>query len=212
MIINCLNKKRYEKHFIKLSKATVAACCRAMGYKTEPRLKKVRFDHGEYSIAFIEIRGKYYIHYDIDVFNNIYLNNTQEEKDDILIFTMAHECRHFYQYKQLAAENPDEKEETLKKWDYEFENYADVTGGASLSEFNKQAVEIDANLFGLLALAEMSDSLLLLDHISDDYIELLEQRHIEIYGCTDDVIFDRELYTRERAIHNKKIAERNNKS
>ena len=106
---------------------------------------------------------------------------------------MAHEMRHYYQHRQMIAQKPKEKVETVALWWENEWNPKFFGEGCSLSEFLLQPLELDATLFEYVFGAEIFEVLLLQAIKDEEHLNAMEKLYIEYFGETDTDLFNDEI-------------------
>ncbi len=137
-------------------------------------------------------RGKkhrYAIFYDYKQFKKTFEHLDFEGQLAYAMSLIAHEMGHYYQMRQLDSPKPRESAETLNAWRENDENAKFPDDCDSLLEFYTQPMELDAELFAYVFVAEQLNIQIGLDFIDPGFLKILENRYIELYGETNEELF-----------------------
>ncbi len=95
-----------KRQFISVVKNTINDCLKIFGYSKQPRIFETRFD--SYAIMmFVEGQrhGESAIYYDYQKFQTLFRDCDDADRVYRLIHIVAHEMRHYYQFRQLTAKS-----------------------------------------------------------------------------------------------------------
>ena len=184
---NNLFKKR---HYVAIIKYTTEYLTWYFGYKRKPYLFESTNKKGD---AMLICRGRkkgiYGIFYDYQQFKDVFGHLDFEGQEAYATFLIAHEMRHYYQMRQLDSKHPSESKERLDKWRIDDENPKYPGEDCTVFEFFMQSMELDAELFAYVFVADKLGSIVSLDYIGEGYINEMEKYYIELFGETDEDIF-----------------------
>lgn len=138
------NRKKVplKRYVVKLTEAVIDHCCKQFGYSKKPILKERQMPNSFYAFqANYSKRQRYVIYYNYRMF----LDFCKEGESKVpllylIVSTAAHECRHYYQYRQICSKKPRESEETIAAWKYDYEHYEEKSSA-------ENTLEIDASDF-----------------------------------------------------------------
>ena len=127
------SKDKYGKFKKKDYLRTIRACqeyfCGEFGYLIKPFLIETRLRDG-CLMEFVHYRGAAAIFYDYKQFKELFGNQSFETQEICAASILAHEMRHYYQYRQMYAKKPRESAERIARWRENEEN----RGGRSRGE------------------------------------------------------------------------------
>lgn len=119
-------------------------------------------------------------------------NYNFDEKVASVMFITAHEMRHYYQFRQINSKHPNEPKERLKLWKKNTNKILHVGQNCSEFEYFTQPLEIDANLFAYVFVADMTDLLTDIRNATENYAEEMEKYYIELFGETNEELFPKD--------------------
>lgn len=186
---NNLFKKR---HYVAIIKNVTEYLTHAFGYKRKPFLFESVNEKG---VEMIICRGKkehYAIFYDYMQFKKVYGDLEFEGQEAYATFIIAHEMRHYYQMRQLDSKHPKEPKERLDKWRIDDEAPQSPLDESTLLEFYMRPMELDAELFAYVFVADMLGIRVKFDYIDENYIKELEKYYIELFGKTSSALFPKD--------------------
>ena len=134
-------------------------------------------------------KGRYAIFYDYMQFKDAFEDLDFEGQEAYAMFMIAHEMRHYYQMRQLDSKKPREPKERLDKWRKDDENPKYPGDFCSLFDFFMQPMELDAEVFAYVFVADKLGVAVNFDYIGDNYIKEMEKYYIELFGETNEEIF-----------------------
>ena len=108
------------------------------------------------------------------------------------MFLIAHEMRHYYQMRQLDADNPIEDVKTLEEWRENDQNPKYPGEDCSIFEFYMQPMELDAELFAYVLVASKFDVLVSVDFIDENLLKEMEKHYVRLFGETNNELFSNE--------------------
>lgn len=192
------SKDRYgkfkKKHFVSMIDNVRCYLCRKFGYKIKPYIFETQLEKNSLML-FTHTADRYAIFYDYKQFKEMFGHRDFETQEAYAAAIMAHEMRHYYQHRQMMANNPKEKAETIALWRENEWNPKNVEDGCSLSEFLLQPLELDAALFEYVFGAEMFEFLLLQVIKDEEHFNAMEKLYVEYFGETDTDLFNDEIRT-----------------
>ena len=184
---NNLFKKR---HYVAITKLTVEYLTQYFGYKKKPYLFESTNKKGDAMlICRGSKKGSYGIFYDYQQFKDVFGHLDFEGQEAYAMLLIAHEMRHYYQMRQLDSKNPSEPKERLEKWRTDDENPKYPGDDCSIFEFFMQPMELDAELFAYVFIADKLGVTVSLDYIGKNYIKEMEKYYVELFGETNEDIF-----------------------
>lgn len=187
---NSLFKKR---HFINVMKWTVNFLSYQFAYKRPPYLfESANDDNVLMSLYFGTHKKRCAIFYDYLQWKKCYDDYTFDEKVASVMFITAHEMRHYYQFRQINSKHPNEPKERLELWQKNKDNILHIGRDCSEIEYFMQPLEIDANLFAYVFVADMTDLLTDIRNATENYAEELEKYYIELWGETNEELFPKD--------------------
>ena len=178
-----------KRHYVSIIKQTVGYCTWIFGYKKKPFLFETENRKGELMYICRGKKKRYAIFYDYKQFKKTFGHLNFEGQLAYAMSLIAHEMGHYYQMRQLDSKKPRESEETLKAWRENDENAKFPDECDSLLEFYTQPMELDAELFAYVLVADKLNIQIGLDFIDSNFLKILEKRYIELYGETYDELF-----------------------
>ena len=185
--------KRYnlfrKRHYVSVIKQTVDYCTWYFGYEKKPFLFETVNPKGELMCIYRGRKNRYAIFYDYLQFKQTFGDLGFEEQQAYVMLLIAHEMRHYYQMRQLDSKHPRENPETLKKWRRDDENPKYPGEDFSLLEFYMQPMELDAELFAYIFVADKLNVRVSVDFIDTNYLKELEKLYVEIFGKTNELLF-----------------------
>lgn len=182
-----------KRHYIAIVRATVSYCTVLFGYQRQPFLFESENRKGEIMCIYRGKKNRCAIFYDYMQFKRNFLHHSLEAQEIYTAFFTAHEMRHYYQMRQLDSKNPRESSDIIAAWRENDENPKNpIDGDCTCLEFYKQPMELDAQLFAYMFVANMYNSRIVFDYIDQDYIAVLEDYYIRRYGKTNDELFPHE--------------------
>ena len=187
------SKDRYgkfkKKHYVRMIESVRRYLCRKFGYKKKPYIYETRLEKNSFML-FTHTSGGYAIYYDYKQFKDSFGDMDFEAQEAYVGAIMAHEMRHYYQHRQMFANNPKEKAETIALWRENEWCPKNLEDGYSLSEFCLQPLELDATLYEYVFGAEIFELLLLLVIKDEEHFNAMERLYIEYFGETDTKLFN----------------------
>ena len=188
---NSLFKKR---HYVAVINNIADYLTRYFGYKRKPYLFESTNEKGDVMIICRgRKKGSYGIFYDYMQFKDVFGHLDFDGQEAYAMFLIAHEMRHYYQMRQLDSAHPLESEETLEKWRKNDENPKYPGDDCSVFDFFMQPMELDAELFAYVFVANKLGVTVNLDYIGENYIKEVEKYYIELFGQTNEEIFPQNL-------------------
>ena len=194
-MFNRINNQRLQvfkkRHYIATIKNIVNYCTALFGYKTKPLLFETENDRNTPMCIYRSLArpGRYALFHDYKMFKSIFGHLDFQGQLSYTAFLIAHEMRHYYQMRQIDSKAPREKDYLIKAWRKDDKLDWDFNKDFDILEFYKRPMELDAQLFAYCFVAETFETVVSLSYISDDYIDILEKYHIELFGETDKNIF-----------------------
>lgn len=193
---NLVNQNKYDlfrkRHYVSIIKWTVSYCTWYFGYKKKPFLFETVNKKGELMYICRGNKKRYAIFYDYMQFKRVFGHLDFEGQLAYAMFLIAHEMRHYYQMRQLDTKHPRETAETLEKWRRDDESPKYPGNDCSLLEFYMQPMELDAELFAYLFVADKLDVQVSVDFIDKHYLKAMEKHYIELFGKTNENLFSYE--------------------
>ena len=191
-----LSKQKYDlfrkRHYVSIIKQVTSYCTACFGYKKKPFLFETVNEKGELMRICRGNKNRYAIFYDYMQFKRLFGHLDFEGQQSYAMFLIAHEMRHYYQMRQLDATRPRESAETLEKWRQDDEHPKYPGNDCSILEFYMQPMELDAELFAYVFVADHLDMLVSVDFIDKGYLRVMEKHYIELFGETNEELFSRE--------------------
>lgn len=179
-----------KRHYISTIKLTVNYLSWYFGYKRKPFLFESTNDNGVLMcIVGGAKKGYYAIFYDYMQWKRAFGHLCFDEQQASVIYIVAHEMRHYYQLRQLESKRPAEPADRLTAWRHNNENPKRVNNGCSIFEFYMQPMELDAELFAYVFVADKTDLLMNTARVSKDYLKELEKYYIELFGEGNEELF-----------------------
>jgi len=178
-----------KRHYVGLINYTVNYLTHYFGYKKKPHLFESTNKEGEAMIICRGRKGHYAIFYDYLQFKQVFGHLDFEGQEAYATLLIAHEMRHYYQMRQLDSKNPSEPKERLDKWRIDDENPKYPGEDYTIFEFYMQSIELDAELFAYVFVAEKLGVLVNTNYIDKSYLGELEKYYIELFGETDEQLF-----------------------
>lgn len=180
-----------KKHYTRIIKQTAKYCTHLFGYTKGPIIVESSYDPTFLmSMNYLSKRHSYLVH-NYNNFRKVYGKEDFTCQAAWTMFLTAHEMRHFYQHRQLDSKNPVEDENILNEWRINYKQFEPNTDFTLLSYF-LQPVELDAEMFAYIFVAEHMEVLLSLDAIDDQFIHHLEEYFVRYYGETNERLFPKE--------------------
>ena len=183
---NSLFKKR---HYVAIIKYTTEYLARYFGYKKKPYLFECTNNEGAAMLISRGRKGHYANFYEYMQFKKVFGHLDFEGQEAYAMLLIAHEKRHYYQMRQLDSKNPCEPQERLDKWRIDDENPKYPGDDCSVFDFYMQPMELDAELFAYVFVADKLDVAVSLDYIGENYIKEMEKYYIELFGESNGDIF-----------------------
>ena len=187
---NNLFKKR---HYVAIIKYITEYLAWYFGYKKKPYLFESTNKEGEAMLICRGRKGHYAIFYDYMQFKKVFGHLDFEGQEAYAMLLIAHEMRHYYQMRQLDSKNPCEPQERLDKWRIDDENPKYPGKDCTVFEFFMQSMELDAELFAYVFVADKLGVTVSLDYIGENYIKEMEKYYIELFGETNEDIFPQNI-------------------
>lgn len=193
-LVNRNKKSLFKKrHYVTIIKDTAKYLTRYFGYKKKPFLFESTNDDGDLMLI---MRGRrknvYGIFYDYMQFKDRFGHLDFEGQEACAMSLIAHEMRHYFQMRQLDSKKPYVPKERLDKWRENDENPKYPGDDCSVFEFYMQPMELDAELFAYVFVADVLSVRLNPKYIGKDYIKEMEKYYIELFGETDEDIFPKD--------------------
>ena len=192
------SKDRYgkfkKKDYVRILNGVRYYLCRKFGYKIKPYIFETQLKENALML-FTHTAGRYAIFYDYKQFKEMFGHRDFETQEAYAAAIMAHEMRHYYQHRQMIANNPKEKAETIALWRENEWNPKNVEDGCSLSECLLQPIELDAALFEYVFGAEIFEVLLLQVIKDEEHFNAMEKLYVEYFGEMDTDLFNDEIRT-----------------
>ena len=190
---NSAHKSRYDlfrkRHYISVIKQTVDYCTWLFGYKKMPFLFETENRDGELMYICRGKKHQYAIFYDYKQFKKIFGYLDFEGQLAYATLLIAHEMAHYYQMRQIDSPKPRESAEILEKWRANDENAKFPDECDSLLNFYMQPMELDAELFAYVFVAEHLNAKISVDFIDPNYLKEMEKRYVYLYGETNEELF-----------------------
>lgn len=184
------NEKTFtHEHYTALIKSVVRYCTRFFGYFRKPTVVECSNDEGEAMVICRTGIRRYTIYCDYEQFVKNFGHLEFEGQEAYCALLIAHEMRHYYQMRQLDSRWVKESEETLEAWQKDDDDPKIPSENFSVLDFYMQPMEIDAELFAYLFVAENFGIRVSLDFIDEGYIHELKKYCIEYLGEADEEIF-----------------------
>ena len=152
-----------KKEFVKLIKDVAGKTMYYFNYTRKPFISERNLPEGTL-MCFLSSGNKSMVAYDYVKFKRAFGNWDGYWQRLYAIQVMAHEMRHYYQYRQIVAKNPDEDKNTISDWKI---NKVIKTRGMEKTDNYKywfSSKELDANLYAYIFAIEHFDNAML-DHI-----------------------------------------------
>lgn len=182
-----------KRDYLRILNDVVDFCLQKFGYSIRPYIFESELDKG----ILMEFRNvgkrKFAIFYDYKQFRRACANDSYEYQEALVMATAAHEMRHYYQVRQIYSRNPVEPENTIAEWrENHFHDITPNENGSNILEFYLQPMELDAELYAYYFVAKTLNRGINLSFIDDNYIHILKNKFIEIFGDDhpDLYIFD----------------------
>ena len=181
-----------KKDYVRMVENVVWYLTRKFGYKTRPYIFETKLPQN-ILMTFIHMASTYAIFYDYKQFKETFGHRDFDTQKAYVASIAAHEMRHYYQHRQMAAKKPKEKVEIIERWkDNEF-NLKELRNGDSVSEVLLQPLELDAALYEYMFGAEIFEVLLLQAINNEDHFNAMERLYIEYFGETNTDLFNDEV-------------------
>ena len=178
-----------KKDYTKTLKRFVTFCTGYFGYTKKPYLVETQLPGKDIMRIYSHSKNFYIIFHDYSKFKMYH----QDEDPDIqyfwLLFYIAHEMRHYYQFRQMYSKHPLEDKDLIEEWKHDNQTWKMPSDDFSLYDFYRQPMELDATLFAYYFIATQYDIVMPVDMIDDNYIKDLEQHYIRLLGETNENIF-----------------------
>ena len=189
-LVNRNKNNLFKKcHYVSIIKYTAEYLAWYFGYKRKPFLFESANKEGEAMVIYRGRKGRYAIFYDYMQFKKVFGHLDFEGQEAYAMLLIAHEMRHYYQMRQLDSKHPSEPKERLDKWRIDDENPKYPGEDCSILEFFMQSMELDAELFAYVFVAEKLECLVSFNYIDENYINELEKYYIELFGETNEELF-----------------------
>lgn len=185
--VNKLKKREY----LKILNYVVDFCLWQFGYSVRPCLREAKLGYGEMMMS-CNYYKHYTILYDWQKFRKMFGKQDYLTQVALAMSSAAHEMRHYYQVRQIFSRTPSEDEKTLDGWWENHINGKYVGEDCTILEFFMQPMELDAELYSYWYVAKTLDCRLNLDYIDKNFINVLKNKFIEMFGADhkDLYIFD----------------------
>jgi hypothetical protein len=165
--------------------------CGKFGYLIMPFLIETRLSEG-CLMMFMHHCGAAAIFYDYKQFKDEYGKESFEVQKIYAASLLAHEMRHYYQYRQMYAKKPRESAEILARWKGNENNSIEID--QDVVGYFFQPLELDASLFEYVFCAETFGVVLTDFGYNDEkYFNALEALYVEYFGETDEKLFQGEI-------------------
>ena len=181
-----------KKDYVRIIESVRNYLCRKFGYKIKPHIFETQLKENAL-MMFTHTASGYAILYDYRQFKEMFGHRDFQTQEAYAGAIMAHEMRHYYQHRQMIAQKPKEKVETVALWWENEWNPKFFGEGCSLSEFLLQPLELDATLFEYVFGAEIFEVLLLQAIKDEEHLNAMEKLYIEYFGETDTDLFNDEI-------------------
>lgn len=177
-----------KKDFIWWAKWTIGYLCFQFGYKKKPFLIETKLP-SDLMMEFYNDENFYAIIYDYKSFKAEFKDKTRKELIVYTVNNIAHEMRHYYQYRQMKSRRPREPKKIIERWLENKNNPKNPSLGHSVEEYAHQPLELDAELFAYLFCADEFGKLILRFFKDLEHYEAVEKLYIEYYGEADKDLF-----------------------
>lgn len=177
------NSELRKRQFINVVKNTIKDCLDIFGYSRAPRIFETRFD--TYAVMmFVEGKGgKSAIYYDYQKFQKLFRDCDDEDRVYRLIHIVAHEMRHYYQFRQITAEKPREREDIVQEW----KNDRVIRNEGKYNYYFGNVRELDAYTFAYMYSAERCEVILGDFGIPQNYRVRMRNYAKKLYGTSHPV-------------------------
>ena len=190
------SKDRYgkfkKKHYVRIIDNVRCYLCDKFGYKIKPHLFETALPENT-PMMFTHTEKTYFVFYDYKQFKKMFGNDDFETQEAYAAAIMAHEMRHYYQHRQMIAQNPKETQKTIALWRDNEWNPKCLKDGCSFSEYCLQPLELDATLFEYVFGAKIFEKVLLQTVKDEEHFNAMERLYIEYFGETDKDLFSEEI-------------------
>ena len=150
-------------------------------------------------MEFFHCCGAAAIFYDYKQFKDMFGDRSFEVQEIYAATILAHEMRHYYQYRQMYAKKPRESAELIARWR---ENEANPIGVETEGlSFFLQPIELDASLFEYVFGANAFGVALIEIILGEQHLDALEQLYVEYFGETDQKLFHGDVRKEVLAAH-----------
>lgn len=173
-----------KRQFISVVKNTINDCLKIFGYSKQPRIFETRFD--SYAIMmFVEGQrhGESAIYYDYQKFQMLFRDCDDADRVYRLIHIVAHEMRHYYQFRQLTAKKPEENAKIIQEWKRD----GIVCTNSKYNEYFGAVRELDAYTFAYMYMAERCEVILGDFGIPKNYRVQMKNYAKKLYGTAPPV-------------------------
>lgn len=178
-----------KREYLAILNSVVDYCLYAFGYSIRPYILEASLNYGE-MMMFCESHNKYAILYDWKQFKKTFRYCDYETQRSYAMATAAHEMRHYYQVRQIYSKTPRENEKTIAEWkENHFNGKILGENGCTLLEFFLQPMELDAELYAFYFTAKVLGNVIKLDYIDENYINVLKEKYIELFGENDKDLY-----------------------
>jgi len=178
------NPELRKRQFINVIKNTIDDCLYIFGYTKAPYIFETSFDNNAL-MSFVEgkMRGTSAIYYDYQKFQKVFSDCDDDDRILRLTHIVAHEMRHYYQFRQIKATKPRENPRIIQEW----KNEKVIRNRGKDNEYYGNVRELDANTFAYIYTAERFDSLLCNTGIPQNYRVRMKNYAKRLYGSSHPV-------------------------
>jgi len=178
------NPSLRKRQFINVIKNTINDCLKIFGYSKKPYILETSFN--SYAVMmFVEgkSKGSSAIYFDYQKFQKLFRNCDGEGRVLWLIHIVAHEMRHYYQYRQITSQNPKEDEIIIQEWKSE----RVIRNHCQHNEYFGNVRELDAYTFSYIYTAERFDMIPVDSGLPQNYRIRMRNYAKKLYGKSHKV-------------------------
>ncbi len=172
------NRDLRKRQFVNVMKNTIGDCLDIFGYTKEPYIFETRFDDNTMMLFVEGAHGESAIYYDYQRFQRVFAKCTDEHRIYRLMHIVAHEMRHYYQYRQIKAKKPREDAAVVEEWKKE----KVIRHRGKNNEYFGNVRELDANTFAYIYMAERCKVILSDCGIPENYRIRMRNYAQKVYG------------------------------
>lgn len=205
-------KYRYGKFrkcdFVSIIKQTRDYVCANFGYKRKPPIFETKLPQDVF-MAFLHRGNRCAIYYDYQLFKKSFARFSFDLQQAYASSIMAHEIRHYHQYRQINAKKPTEPADRVELWRKDQQNYQVNLPSDQSNKDYLQPIELDATLFEYVFGAEEFGRVLIYSLADLEHLDALEKLHVDYFGKTDEQLFGDKIKNLLKGDYDKQKGESN---